>query len=222
MGNSQTRLRSHTLAVHLKIKSMSCCQCDFKTNAKVKLENHVRSKHDSVRYKCRECDFDTTSESALKLHKSIKHNEQRTIKCHLCEFIATRNGMLKRHYSSKHIELKDKRQFKCDQCDFNTLVQQRLQKHKRMMHPYISVTEKVSKLCIQTNDFVYKCKSCEMTFSKEYKCSIHIKTKHLGIKLKLAEGNKKVICQLCSLELTQSSLSRHIKRNCGSKPNSNK
>ena len=184
--------------------------CNFQTNTIIKLENHMKAKHDKMRLKCEECHFKTLSEKALEFHISQKHNENRTIQCEFCEFSTTKNWALKRHNLLKHIPEENKKEYKCDKCDFNTYIKHQLQDHKRKNHIYISISQKLSKICLKIDETNYKCQTCQQTFPKQYKCERHIKVEHLG--LNILDPCRTVICYLCNIEVTKTSYRRHLRR----------
>ena len=47
-------------------KNIKCEECEFVTNRKDKLHQHIRSKHMEKNIKCEECNFVTDRKGALK------------------------------------------------------------------------------------------------------------------------------------------------------------
>ena len=59
-----------------KPREFSCVECDFSSNSKQTLKNHVASIHEGiVRFQCSECDYKNYHKQSLKYHISTKHKE---------------------------------------------------------------------------------------------------------------------------------------------------
>ena len=79
----------------------SCDQCDYTSMYPSNLSQHIKSKHEGVRYLCDQCDYAGTTSSALKQHKQSKHEGIR-YPCDKCEYAATDFSVLKNHKQSIH------------------------------------------------------------------------------------------------------------------------
>ena len=210
-ASSQTNLHRHNLSVHLKIRRFSCDQCEYKSFSRGKLKRHIKAKHEGIWFKCKNCDYHTKTEKALEFHMSMEHNESRSVSCTLCEFKTVNNGMLKKHTRFIHTSDDKKPIFTCKLCEYKSEFKIHVEKHKRLSHK--SVFTAATEL-LDIKDELFKCKPCNLTFSKKRFCMRHIKEEHLGIKLNPIEGNKKVKCPECKRVVSKKGLKRHIQRDC--------
>ena len=51
-----------------KEDGFSCDQCDFTSMYSSNLSQHIKSKHEGIRYHCDQCDYASTTSSDLKQH----------------------------------------------------------------------------------------------------------------------------------------------------------
>ena len=69
-------LKRHISSIHLKIKNLSCPECDYKTHNESHLNVHFLRKHTDTPFKCKFCNFDTKSLYALDRHRKTEHLEK--------------------------------------------------------------------------------------------------------------------------------------------------
>ena len=138
---------------------ISCDQCDFQTKKK-HLRNHIRSKHEGIKYLCSECDFQTSQKGNLTFHKRAKHEGVR-FKCDQCGLLSTQKDSLNRHIIAKHSG--DERQiYSCDQCDFRAFHNKTIGKHTKSVHG---------------GDWI-KCDICDFRSTNENTVKKHKDSKH--------------------------------------------
>ena len=69
-----------TKTPNLRIKGskedgFSCGQCDFTSIYSSNLSQHIKSKHEGIRYPCDQCEYAATTSGHLKQHNQSKHQE---------------------------------------------------------------------------------------------------------------------------------------------------
>ena len=79
-----------------KEDGFSCDQCDFTSMYSSNLSQHMKSKHEGIRYPCDQCEYAATSSGHLQRHKQSKHEGIR-YPCDQCEYAATDFNSLKKH-----------------------------------------------------------------------------------------------------------------------------
>ena len=80
---------------------LSCDQCDYKTEKRTNLSNHLFVLHSDTKFTCPECGFQTSWKNSLTLHTKSLH-EGKKYPCESCDYQATTNGSLKTHQQSVH------------------------------------------------------------------------------------------------------------------------
>ena len=108
-----------------EISQHQCRICSFKGKDKYLLRVHYTSKHKDI-FNCDMCDFISTSRGNFGAHTKSEH-KGRNYNCEFCEYKAKERSKLGRHFQSKYVEEK---QFKCDQCDYETMQPEYLNRHK--------------------------------------------------------------------------------------------
>ena len=78
-----------------------CAQCAYKATQKIKLQQHVQSVHNGVKYNCVQCDYKA------------------------CGYKASQKENLQKHVQSVHNGLK----YNCVQCDHKATQKQSIKQH---------------------------------------------------------------------------------------------
>ena len=113
--NKKFILTQH-LVVHGIGDRFKCDQCDKEFSTKSRLQMHVKS-HNVCPHKCNQCDKMYKTMKSLKTHIADMHSEKR-VECDECDTMFSTIGRLNSHKKQVHV-LKS---FKCDQCKFRTKV----------------------------------------------------------------------------------------------------
>ena len=70
---NKTKKAPHHQVTHAQLKLFTCKLCQYKTNRKYYLTNHIQMVHDNVRISCSKCNYTTTRNSYLKTHDKYVH-----------------------------------------------------------------------------------------------------------------------------------------------------
>lgn len=147
---------------HSKLsKVLKCDQCEYECANNAQLVQHVKSKHDGIKYKCELCDFTCTYKPYLKTHIEVKHDGLK-YSCDQCDHKVTLLSSLKKHIKVKH----EGTRYACDQCDFTGSSSSYLNRHIKIKH----------------EGFRYSCTQCDYTSTKSSALKEHVKVKHEGFK----------------------------------------
>ena len=103
------------------------------------LVNHQLTHKEDRPFDCEMCKQCFKTKNALKKHKLIVHSEHKVFKCGECSKSFALKSQLQRHKNQVHTEKikREKKQYKCDQCDFVTSAQSKasgLNIHRRSKH----------------------------------------------------------------------------------------
>ena len=110
-------------------KLYKCTKCEAVFRAKGSLLNHIRIKHEGVRYYCDICTYKATTKQDVTRHKEAIHEGIR-YSCDDCGYLAKHLMQLKMHKSALHGSVK----FYCDQCEYSTGWRSHLKRHERRKH----------------------------------------------------------------------------------------
>ena len=132
-------LASHTKNMHAISKELHRCdKCENEYASRNRLQQHVATKHDGIRYPCDDCHSMFSEPGSLKQHIKTIHENIR-VPCHLCETTHSSKQHLKLHIENKHEGIK----YPCSQCPFQAVSKHYVKEHIKKMHPQFIPTSKV-------------------------------------------------------------------------------
>ena len=86
MFSSNSQLKRHVDAVHLKIKMFACSQCNLKFSENSNLQTHINGVHLKLKsFKCIQCDTQFSVNDSLQKHINAVHLKLKPFECIQCE-----------------------------------------------------------------------------------------------------------------------------------------
>ena len=175
-----------------------CTVCNVSLLDDDDFENHMTNGHMKenipVIFSCGKCEYTCSYKSNLKRHKKIIHESGNgknfSCKKRKCVYSGKTEGHLKRHEQSVH---ENAEVLQCDNCDYKCKRRTDLNRHNRIKHNSVNVTE-------------FKCRKCEYSCKLAYNLNRHEKNGHNS-------GNvTKFKCKKCAyLTKFEHNLKRHEK-----------
>ena len=159
-SESKSSLHQHVKSIHKGV-TYNCTQCDYEATRKSSLRQHVKSVHEGVRYNCKQCDHKATQKSHLDRHVKSVHEGVR-YNCTQCDYKATQNENLHQHIDSVHEGVI----YNCTQCYYTGNGKKNLRRHIAFCHEGRTLTK-------------YNCDQCDFTGNSKFKLSEHVVSKHV-------------------------------------------
>ena len=145
----------------MKEQSLECKFCQYFGPMLIRLQHHVKAKHQGLLLKCKVCTFQSTESSNLqkhidKIHKGIRHT------CEHCSRIFLEKYHLKRHTKNKHTDPNNRLKVSCDECTNEYFTNGGLLTHYKSTHLGI----------------IHLCSECNYKGSSKQRLNCHIQKHH--------------------------------------------
>ena len=145
----------------IKEQSLECKFCQYIGPRLIRLQHHVKAKHQGLILKCKDCTFQSTESSNLqkhidKIHKGIRHT------CEYCSKIFVGKYQLKKHRKNKHTSPNNRLKVRCEECTNEYFTKGGLSTHYKSTHLGI----------------IHLCSECNYKGSSKQKLNYHIQKHH--------------------------------------------
>ena len=165
---------------HQSARYFQCQRCEYVTNQKIVLQQHVKAVHDKIKdFKCDSCEYASSYKNALLQHVESIHNPTRQLQCR-CQWCGKwfyKENLLQQHVKAVHDNLKD---LKCDKCEFVTAHSSSLGRHIKEIHLNIKQKKKPTKpIGPKTCDQCAYLTNCNRAL-KRHKDAMHGNVKHFS------------------------------------------
>ena len=179
-SKSKGVLDEHLMTIHSFCPS---CQVDLKRNED--LFDHMKEMH-KEEYRCDMCNKRFVSKHSLGQHSRKSHSAF-GFYCGTCGHRAITLPSLEDHKNAVHL---NKKQFKCDQCDYETAWKTAMKDHILSQHPAKDAE-------------VLQCDQCSFTTNVRHFMRRHVLRIHIS--------NKPLPCDICGKMITTKGLSKHMR-----------
>ena len=189
--NRYVKLLEHYAKFHSEVKKFPCEQCDFRGATSSILREHKLTH--SISMQCDICHKTFKNRIILAKHKKEIHQGKKIIKdfktatCEICNY----TGKLRDVLTHKEYSHPDSLQnYKCDSCDFESILKEELQKHQKTEHEATNI-----------------CHLCGKRFTYPFKLKAHMESQHRTEPIQ--EPTKDFICDQCGKGFVNKQRLRH-------------
>ena len=191
--NRYVKLLEHYAKFHSEVKKFPCEQCDFRGATSSILREH-KVTH-SMSMQCDICHKTFKNRIILAKHKKEIHEgkkkliaEFKTATCDICNYTGKLRDVLTHKQYSHPDSLIQK--YKCDSCDFESILKEELQKHQKTEHEATNI-----------------CHLCGKRFTYPFKLKAHMENQHRTEPIE--EPTKDFICDQCGKGFVNKQRLRH-------------
>ena len=140
-----------------------CDQCDYRTQIRYRLNEHIKNSHEIEYHFCDKCIFKTKRKSNLRKHVETEHDGILS-KCEICELNFKIPSRLEDHKRALH----EGTLYNCDSCDYSAIYRGIMNRHVKRVHKKVR----------------YPCNSCHYQATESGNLKAHIQSVHHNVKRK--------------------------------------
>jgi KRAB domain-containing zinc finger protein len=173
-SNGKLHLRNHIKNMHIK-KPDACpwSECEFTSK---NLRQHINFKHKGINFPCEQCDYKAAGKDMLRSHIQQQHDKSTIFKCDQCEHTTVNHGNLQKHILYIHCP----NRLNCQHCEFKTITKGMLAGHMLKMHKDYSdiltkFETKISNFDENAKDKINQCPICEKHYETTSQFTAHKK-----------------------------------------------